>query len=117
MTESSPAGSLGDDVPHCLDDRRECIIIGMLGGPGSGKGTQCRLLSKKFDLEHISIGDVLRREISRPGSQHAEIIRENMALGRVGPKEITVAILKGYITEASEGGKRNFILDGKFRAY
>lgn len=85
----------------------------MLGGPGSGKGTQCRLLSDKFDLVHISIGEVLRQEMDRPGSLNADIIRENMTAGRVGPKEITVAILRDYMLRSAAAGKHVFVLDGK----
>jgi UMP-CMP kinase len=84
----------------------------MLGGPGSGKGTQCQMLSQVFELAHISIGDVLRQEISRPGSEYADIIRENMMAGRVGPKEITISILRDHIRRSVAKGTRAFILDG-----
>ncbi|KAI1360603.1 adenylate kinase-domain-containing protein [Xylaria arbuscula] len=87
-------------------------VIGVLGGPGSGKGTQCRLLAQMFKLEHISIGDVLRKELKREGSAYAPIIEENMRAGTVGPKEITVAILKSHILEASREGINLFVLDG-----
>ena len=37
-------------------------IIFILGGPGSGKGTQCQLLTQKFGYKHLSAGDLLRSE-------------------------------------------------------
>ncbi|KXH41467.1 uridylate kinase [Colletotrichum nymphaeae SA-01] len=75
--------------------------------------TQCRLLSQKFNLSHISIGDVLREEMNRgEESPHADIIRANMPAGTIGPIEITMAILKDRITKLMEGGTRAFILDG-----
>ncbi|KAK1515148.1 uncharacterized protein CCOS01_13341 [Colletotrichum costaricense] len=75
--------------------------------------TQCRLLSQKFNLSHISIGDVLREELERgEEGPPADIIRANMLAGTIGPIEITVAILKGRITKLMEGGTRVFILDG-----
>lgn len=101
-----------DDFPRCHPALKEAIFIGMLGGPGSGKGTLCQMISQRFDLAHISIGDVLRQEINRPGSQHADVIRENMIAGRVGPKELTIAILREHILRSVARGTRAFILDG-----
>jgi len=37
--------------------------IVMLGAPGAGKGTQAEKISKKFEIPHISTGDILRKEI------------------------------------------------------
>ena len=87
-------------------------IIGLVGPPGSGKGTQCKRLACQFPIEHLSVGDVLRAEMEREGSPHASIIKENMVLGRVGPPEITVEALKTRIDEAVSSGIRTFILDG-----
>jgi UMP-CMP kinase len=35
-------------------------VVFILGGPGSGKGTQCDLIVKKFNYVHLSAGDLLR---------------------------------------------------------
>ncbi|TGJ86532.1 hypothetical protein E0Z10_g2271 [Xylaria hypoxylon] len=86
-------------------------VVGLLGGPGSGKGTQCRLLSEAFKLDHISIGDVLRAELKREGSEHAAIIEQNMRAGTVGPKEVTIGILRSHMLEASQRGTELFVLD------
>lgn len=50
---------------HCImhEGKTKPEIIFVLGGPGSGKGTQCDLIVKKYEfanLLHISTGDVLR---------------------------------------------------------
>ncbi len=87
-------------------------VIGILGGPGSGKGTQCRLLSETFKLAHISIGDVLRAELEREDSENAAIIEQNMRAGTVGPKEVTIGILKSHMLEASQRGTDLFVLGG-----
>ncbi|KAI1114995.1 adenylate kinase-domain-containing protein [Nemania sp. NC0429] len=90
----------------------ECVVIGVLGGPGSGKGTQCSLLAETFKLKHISIGDVMRQEMKREGSEYASIIEQNMRAGTVAPKEITTPILKFHMLAASRQGTDLFVLDG-----
>ena len=37
-------------------------VIFVVGGPGSGKGTQCEKLAKEFKLAHLSTGDIFREE-------------------------------------------------------
>ncbi|KAI1346457.1 adenylate kinase-domain-containing protein [Xylaria sp. FL0043] len=93
-------------------EQKPFAVIGILGGPGSGKGTQCRLLSKRFFLGHISVGDVLRAEMKREGSEHAAVIEQNMRAGTVGPKEVTIGILKSHMLEASQKGISLFVLEG-----
>ena len=41
-----------------------------LGAPGSGKGTQCEKLVEEFGYTHISVGDVIRREIKKVSSSN-----------------------------------------------
>jgi adenylate kinase family enzyme len=51
----------------------------MLGGPGSGKGTQCAKLAAQFKLTHLSTGDLLRAELemkSSIGLQCEELMKE-----------------------------------------
>ncbi|KAM5342099.1 hypothetical protein ACJ41O_015130 [Fusarium nematophilum] len=97
------------DIPSQND---KPIVVGVLGGPGSGKGTQCEWLAKTFKLEHISVGQVLRDEMNREGSPHADVIRQNMLAGTVGPKEVTVGILKSHIRRCVEEGTGVLVLDG-----
>ena len=89
-------------------------IVSVLGGPGSGKGTQCALLQAMFSCAHLSVGDVLRAEAAKPQSPYATIIEENMRYGRVGPKEITVEVLRRHIESALKDGIQIFFLDGNF---
>ncbi|KAL1626204.1 hypothetical protein SLS54_003038 [Diplodia seriata] len=96
-------------------DMSKIAIVGVLGGPGAGKGTQCERLARTFELEHLSVSDVLRAEVEREGSPYASIIRENMLAGRVGPKEITVGILKRHNMDAVQKGMQTFVLDGQWR--
>lgn len=48
-------------------------IVFVLGGPGSGKGTQCSKLAEEFNYTHISVGDVLRDEVLKDTNLGKEI--------------------------------------------
>lgn len=88
--------------------------ISLLGGPGAGKGTQCALLQSRFQhAVHFSIGELLRAESKKPDSPHAAGILENMRLGRIGPVEVSIPVLKRTIEEAREKGVRVVLLDGE----
>jgi UMP-CMP kinase len=64
-------------------------------------------------LLHLSIGDVLREEMAIDGSPYADIIRENMAAGRVGPPELTVGLFRRRMEVAITKGIYAFVLDGR----
>ncbi|HHB77637.1 MAG TPA: adenylate kinase, partial [Saprospiraceae bacterium] len=61
----------------------------LFGPPGSGKGTQAKKLEKKFNLVHISTGDLFRHEIGNktPLGMRA---KEFMDKGHLVPDEITI---------------------------
>lgn len=88
-------------------------VIFVLGGPGVGKGTQCKKLAEEYQLCHLSIGDVLRAETQKSESQYAEIILQNMKKGRIGPPHITVALLGAAMQEKfAEEQISVFLIDG-----
>ena len=79
-----------------------------IGGPGSGKGTQCEKIVQTFGCHHISSGDLLRNEVasgSELGSQLDEIMKE----GKMVPMDITLNLLKKAMAEA---GSKTILLDG-----
>jgi UMP-CMP kinase len=91
----------------------EATIIFVLGGPGSGKGTQCAKLVKDFGFKHLSAGDLLREEQDRPGSQFGELIKTYIKEGQIVPMEVTIQLLENAITAAIEKeDKRQFLIDG-----
>ena len=78
----------------------------ILGPQGSGKGTQANLLAKEFNLEHISVGDILRKEVAS-GSEVGKIIQGYMTEGKLIPFDLNNQLVKSAIE-----GKDNLIVDG-----
>lgn len=80
-----------------------------LGPPGSGKGTQAKLLSEKLRLPHISLGDMLREEV-RSGTDIGRKVKEIMNAGNLVPDEITIGLTRQRLRRPD--CKKGFILDG-----
>lgn len=68
-------------------------VIFMLGGPGSGKGTQCELFRDHFKFHHLSAGDLLRAERKKEGSENGALIQKYIDEGKIVPSQITIALL------------------------
>lgn len=91
-------------------------VIFILGGPGVGKGTQCTALTTastedKSAYVHLSAGDLLRAERSRPDSQYAPIINQNIQQGTIVPSQITIDLLKNAMRDTSSECDY-FLIDG-----
>lgn len=84
-------------------------VVFVLGGPGSGKGTQCELIVKHYNFEHLSAGELLRREQTKNGSKYKDLIQHHMKEGTIVPAEITCNLLRQAMNES---GKKNFLVDG-----
>lgn len=82
------------------------MIIVISGPQGSGKGTQAKLLAKKYDLLPLSMGDLLREE-AKTNKEVDELINKK---GVLVPDEITLEILKIFLKTRQV--KDNFVLDG-----
>ncbi len=84
--------------------------IVIFGAPGSGKGTQSDLLIKKYGLNHISTGDVLRAEIKN-GTELGKIAKQYIDDGMLVPDSLIVDMLAGvYDTYGPD--HRGVIFDG-----
>lgn len=70
--------------------------IFILGGPGSGKGTQCARLVQDFGVLHVSVGDLLRAEVSA-ASAVGKMIDGMMKEGKIVPLEIVLKALKNKL--------------------
>eukprot|EP00056_Hartaetosiga_gracilis_P016172 m.4147 g.4147 ORF g.4147 m.4147 type:complete len:209 (-) comp3826_c0_seq1:217-843(-) len=86
----------------------ETTILFVLGGPGSGKGTQCEKISEKYKFTHISTGDLFREEIKND-TDRAKKVKEMMSQGALIPNEITMDILADALNNMDA---TRFLLDG-----
>ncbi len=83
--------------------------IVMLGAPGVGKGTQAKLISEKYNIPHISTGDMLRAAV-KEGTDLGKKAKEIMERGELVPDEIMYGIVKERL--AKDDCKNGYILDG-----
>ena len=83
------------------------III--LGPPGSGKGTQAKIISEMYGIPHINTGDLLREEVAK-GTEVGRIAKPYMDQGKLVPDDVITRMLEERLSQADcKGG---FILDG-----
>jgi len=83
--------------------------IVLLGPPGAGKGTQAQLLSEKFNLPHISSGDIFRENI-RNNTQMGQVAQTYISKGELVPDDVTVAMIRDRFKQPD--CDRGAILDG-----
>ncbi len=94
-----------------LGESKYFVVFG-LGGPGSGKGTQCALISKEYGFMHISAGDELRKFVES-GVPEAAAVQKIMLEGKIVPYEVTLGLLQKVMDES---GCNKFLIDGFPRA-
>ncbi|XP_008846874.1 adenylate kinase isoenzyme 5 isoform X2 [Nannospalax galili] len=99
-----------DNMGGLLEDLRKYKIIFMMGGPGSGKGTQCEKLAEKYGFTHLSTGELLRQELASE-SERSKLIRDIMERGDLVPSGIVLELLKEAMV-ASLGNTKGFLIDG-----
>ena len=81
----------------------------MLGGPGSGKGTQAALLAQQIGMPHVSSGDLFRDNIRR-GTDLGKKAKKFMDQGALVPDDVTIAMISDRL--AKPDAKDGVILDG-----
>ena len=81
----------------------------MLGAPGAGKGTQAKKIAAKYDIPHISTGDIFRANIKN-GTELGKKAEEYIAKGELVPDEITVPMVVDRLNQ--EDAQQGSILDG-----
>lgn len=81
----------------------------LLGAPGSGKGTQAAYIAKKYDLPHISTGDIFRENIKNKTPLGLQV-KSVMDSGNLCPDELTIALVKDRLSMPD--CKNGYLLDG-----
>ena len=81
----------------------------MLGAPGAGKGTQAKKIAAKYEIPHISTGDIFRANI-KGGTELGMKAKTYMDQGMLVPDEITIGMLMDRIHE--DDCKNGYVLDG-----
>lgn len=81
----------------------------LFGAPGVGKGTQAKLLSLKFNIPHISTGDILRQAV-KDQTELGNKADEIMSRGDLVPDDVMIGIIKYRLS--MNDCKKGFILDG-----
>ncbi len=67
--------------------------IVLLGPPGAGKGTQAKVLAEKFDLPHISSGDIFRENIKND-TELGQLAKTYISKGELVPDDLTIAMIR-----------------------
>ncbi len=81
----------------------------LFGPPGVGKGTQATLIKNKYNIPHISTGDILRQAISE-GTELGVRARQFMDKGELVPDDVMIGLVRNVLSSCNcENG---FILDG-----
>jgi len=79
----------------------------LLGPPGAGKGTQCKRIADRYEIAHLSSGDILRAERSE-GTELGQKAQEYMDSGRLVPDDIIISMMIENMKKAAGG----YVLDG-----
>ena len=81
----------------------------MLGAPGAGKGTQAKKIADKYNIPHISTGDIFRANIKN-GTELGRKAKEYMDKGLLVPDELTLDLIMDRFK--SDDCKNGYVLDG-----
>lgn len=85
------------------------MVVILFGPPGSGKGTQAKILEKSLGIPQLSTGDMLRSAI-KAGSDLGKRAKSFMDKGRLVPDDLIVEMIRDRIED--EDCKKGFLLDG-----
>ena len=80
----------------------------LLGAPGAGKGTHCKRIADRYEVAHLSSGDILRRERAE-GTDLGKKAQSYMDAGTLVPDELIVEMMSQAVRKTTPSG---YVLDG-----
>ncbi len=89
--------------------RGNLLNLILMGLPGAGKGTQAEKINEKYNIPHISTGDMFRLAI-KEGTDLGKKAKEYMDQGELVPDEVTIGIVRERLNK--DDCKNGFLLDG-----
>jgi len=90
-------------------NQKHMINLVLFGKPGAGKGTQASFLKEKYNLKHISTGDVFRYNIKN-GTELGNLAKSYIDNGELVPDEVTIKMLQDEVEKNADAS--GFIFDG-----
>lgn len=100
----------GDEGKSGSEALKNVRVVFVIGGPGSGKGTQCERIVEKYGFTHLSSGDLLRAEVAS-GSARGKELTAIMEKGELVPLDTVLQLLKEAML-AKASTSKGFLIDG-----
>lgn len=97
------------EIYQVVDQNKSMINIVLFGPPGAGKGTQAERLVEKYDLFHLSTGDVFRYNMKNE-TELGQLAKSYIDKGQLVPDEVTISMLESEVEKNPEA--KGFIFDG-----
>jgi len=88
---------------------RAPVNVVLIGPPGCGKGTQAVRLAERYQIPHISTGEILRSAV-RAGSELGRQVAETLTKGSLVSDDLMADLVRAHLAESDPA--RGFVLDG-----
>ncbi|XP_068196763.1 adenylate kinase isoenzyme 5 [Antennarius striatus] len=87
-------------------------VILVIGGPGSGKGTQCLKIAERYGFQYVSVGELLRKKMIHNATSNRKwsLIAKIITNGELAPQETTITEIKQKIMKIPDAN--GIIIDG-----
>ncbi|MGL5684121.1 MAG: adenylate kinase [Marinifilaceae bacterium] len=92
-----------------MKNQTDMLNIALFGAPGAGKGTQAKKIAQKYNLAHISTGEIIRGEIAK-GSELGKMAEQLIANGNLLSDELVIDMIADSIEKNK--GVNGFLFDG-----
>ncbi|HEX9665737.1 MAG TPA: adenylate kinase [Thermodesulfobacteriota bacterium] len=85
------------------------MVLIIFGPPGAGKGTQASMITKNYDMLHISTGDMLRAAV-KEGAELGNLAKSYMDKGELVPDDVVIGVIREVIKNTNS--VNGYLLDG-----